>query len=100
MNSQLKRGPVSFERDQRRLGGKHKRREARPPKPGALWDKTSNSKRGREAPEQLGCLPSTFILMANLSSSVLGEMIRPRCFSEKCKLLDLPGAHCQFDSLF
>lgn len=42
----------------------------------------------------------TFILMANLLSSVLCEMIRARCFCEKCKLLDLPAAPCHIDRLF
>lgn len=76
------------------------KREKQAAKPGALWDKTSTSKRGRNASKQPCSLLFRFILMANLLSSVLHEMIRARCFSEKCKLLDLPGAHCHFDSPF
>lgn len=54
---------------------------------------TWSSKRGGDAPLLFRC-----ILMANLLSSVPLRMIRTRCFLEKCKLLDLPGARCHFDS--
>lgn len=50
-NLQLMRGSVSGWRDQRLLGGRHKDKEATPPEPGALWEKTSG-RRGTNASKQ------------------------------------------------
>lgn len=77
-----------------------KRAKQAPPKPGAPWDKMSNSTRGREASKPSRSLPFTFILMANLLSSVLHKMIRARCFLKSANFWILPGAHCHFDSPF
>lgn len=40
------------------LGGRHKDKEATPPEPGALWEKTSDGRRGTNASKQPPPLPT------------------------------------------
>lgn len=54
--------------------------------------KQASAREGEQLQNSQLPLLFTLILMANLLSSVLREMIKARCFCEKCKLLDLPAA--------